>query len=123
MHIFPGGVLPGIVDLHPIYLKPPPRVRISVREEGLINALDESVAGVRTEFEACPATGDRVEIFDCILQPADGPDHRNRSVSKAIHLIQPARLEFRRHQKDVGPGLDLMSKTLIVSTIDAHLRG
>ena len=46
-------------------------------------------------------------------QAADGVDDRHGAVAQAVHLVQPARLEPRRHQEDVGARLDQVRQRLV----------
>ena len=41
------------------------------------------------------------------------PDNRHRAVPQAVHLVQAARLETRRHQEDVRARLDQMRERLV----------
>src|SRR2546428_13532779 len=43
-----------------------------------------------------------------VREPADFAHDRHRAVAKTVHLIQSARLEPRRHEKDIGAALDQM---------------
>ena len=52
-------------------------------------------------------------------QAADAAHHRHRAVAQAVHLVEPARLEPRRHQEDVGARLDQVRQRLV----EADARG
>ena len=48
---------------------------------------------------------------------------RHRAVAQAVHLIQPARLEARRHQEDVGAAFDRVRQRLVESDVRADAIG
>ena len=52
-------------------------------------------------------------VANRIRQPADAPDDRHGAVAHAVHLVEPARLESRRHQEDVGARLDEVRQPLV----------
>src|SRR5208282_4874630 len=44
-------------------------------------------------------------------------------VAQTVHLVQPARLEPRRHQEKIAAGLDAVRKSLVETDAHAHLGG
>ena len=45
-----------------------------------------------------------------------GPTHdRNRAVTKAVHLVEPARLVLRRHQESVARAFDPVRQRFVVA--------
>ena len=53
-------------------------------------------------------------------RPPTFAHHRHRAVAQAVHLVEPARLEARGHQEDVGTRLDAVRQRLVVA--DAQRR-
>ena len=48
-----------------------------------------------------------------VRQPAHRAHDRHRAVAQAVHLVQAARLEARRHQEHVSAGLDQVREPLV----------
>src|ERR1017187_10016452 len=48
-----------------------------------------------------------------VIQTSGGAHNGNRAVTKAVHLVQPARLESGRQEKEIAARLDAMRQTLI----------
>ena len=60
-------------------------------------------------------------VDDRVDQAAGGVRHHRRAVALAVHLVQPAGLEARWHQEDVGAGLDLVRHALVVADVNRDL--
>ena len=59
-------------------------------------------------------------VLDRVLETARGTDDGNRAVTQAVHLIQAAWLESRRHQEHVAAAFDQMRQPLVEADVDGH---
>ena len=64
-----------------------------------------------------------VAVDDRVVQPAGVVHDRRGAVALAVHLVQPAGLEARRHEEDVGAGLDLVGQAFVVADCTATRPG
>uniref|UniRef100_A0A453PKD3 Uncharacterized protein n=1 Tax=Aegilops tauschii subsp. strangulata TaxID=200361 RepID=A0A453PKD3_AEGTS len=97
-----GGVVPAEVLRHSADLQAPPALLVvPVRVEAVPERVDHP-AGVRAvERPPQPGAAERVERRHRVPEPADGVHHGHGPVRHRVQLVQPARLEQRRHQQDV----------------------
>ena len=67
-----------------------------------------------------PSPVPRVEIPHGVVQSPDGPHHRHGAVTQAVHLVQAAWLEPRRHQEQIRASLDQVRQRLIEADLRGH---
>src|SRR6202163_344318 len=116
--------LPGEILGHPVGLDPFPRRRLIAKDDqGLAQRVQQGSCIVESKLESCALPCFRIKRFDCIVEPARRPHHRNRTVLQAIYLIQSAWFVSRGHQKHVCPGLDFVCESVVVSDPYAHCFG
>ena len=68
----------------------------------LIHRPEEAVGVVVVEDEAIAGRSRRVEHLDCVVKTAGVVRNRERAVDRRLHLRKAARLEKRRHEREVG---------------------
>src|SRR5262245_12474829 len=66
---------------------------------------------------------EEIVVLNSVGQPACSADHGYGAISQAVHLIETARLVFRRHKKDVSAGFDQVSAAVIEFKTDAAFAG
>ncbi|BAH91878.1 Os02g0744800, partial [Oryza sativa Japonica Group] len=102
-----GGVVPAEVLRHAARLEPPPALLVvPVRVEAVPERVDHPVRLGAVERPPEPRVGERVERRHRVAEPAHGVHHGHGAVRHGVQLVQPARLEPRRHQEDVGARRD-----------------
>ena len=72
--------------------------------------------------KACAEYSSKLEtrsLIDSIIKPACRANHRHRTITQAIHLIQAAGLVLAGHQKHIRARLDFVRQGFIVSEADA----
>ena len=102
-----SGCRPAEVAPHPGALNLAPARRLAPRRDRAPHRRGQRRALGALEQETGLAVGDRVD------QPAGGVRHRRRAVALAVHLVQPAGLEARRHQEEIGARLDQVGELLV----------
>src|SRR5262245_7611517 len=106
------GLVPGMVLSHSGYLESPPNLRLSIQLDGPPKRLHQRFGRVVAEHDAvCRPAARRIVNYGVGQAPCR-PDDGHGAVSKAVHLVQPARLISRRHEKRVGSPFDEMRETL-----------
>ena len=118
LDVFARGDLPGIVRAHPVRLQPRPDVGLGVTVERLVYFIKHRAGPVGAELEARAGAADAVEVLDRVVQPARRAHHRNCAITQAVHLVQPARLEERRHQENVRAGLYAVRQRLVEALVN-----
>src|SRR5438067_13428585 len=104
--ILTSGCSPAEVAHHAAALHLAPAPRIAVDLERATHRRDQRRALGALEQKAGLAVRDRVD------EPAGGARYRRRAVTLAVHLVQAAGLEARRHEEEIGARLDEMRELL-----------
>ena len=60
-----------------------------------------------------PPRGRLVVVLDGVDEAAGRPHDRQGAVAQAVHLVEAAGLEARRHQEEVGAGLDAVRAAVV----------
>ncbi len=81
---------------------------------GLALSKDEAGGRARVQRGRCC-------VDDGVGQTAGAAHHGQGAVTQAVDLIQAAGLEARRHQEDVGAGLDAVREVLVVTDVQTQL--
>ena len=105
---------------HPGLLNPPPGPPILKDAQCPPQGTKQRLRRILVERKSSPHASCGVEVLHRIREPAGRVDQRDRAVAQAVHLIQPARLEPRRHQEHVGAGLNEVRQRLVEP--DVHRR-
>ena len=77
---------------------------------GPTDRVEEGVGGQGAELETGAAKGLVVEVFHAVIQSANGANHWDCPVAKAVHLIEAAGFESGRHEKEVASRFDPVSQ-------------
>src|SRR5579872_1495330 len=75
------------------------------------------------KFESRPGAEFEVALLNRIFESAGGAHDWHGSVLEAVDLVQPAGFVVRRHQEDVGAGLDFVSEGAIIAKMNEKLSG
>uniref|UniRef100_A0A804NXW4 Uncharacterized protein n=1 Tax=Zea mays TaxID=4577 RepID=A0A804NXW4_MAIZE len=97
-----GGVVPAEVLRHAARLQAAPALLVvPVRGEAVRERVDHPVRLRAVERPPEPGVVERVERRHRVPEPPHGVHHGHGPVRHGVELVQPARLEPRRHQQDV----------------------
>ena len=91
-----------------------------INRQGPLHRGQKFGRGIAGELEAGAGAGGGVEFLHGLVQPAGGPDHGNGAVAQAIHLVQAAGFITGGHEKDVGPGDDLVGQFVGEADHETH---
>jgi hypothetical protein len=99
----------------------PPAFRLAPQAAGALQRIGQSrrVHALHDEAGALLRIGRHVGHR--IEQPPHGRDDRWRAIGLAVHLVEAAGLEARRHEEDVGAGLDQVGEALVEPQVHGHL--
>ena len=86
----------------------------------LPNRRQERLAGILLELEPGSRAVLHIERLDTVVQPAGCSHNRHRTILQAVHLIQPRGFVARRHEEQIGSGLDFVRQQVVVSDLHAH---
>ena len=85
---------------------------------------EEQLVGVEVrEGQAVAGPDVLFKIRDGVLEAADLADDGHRAVFHGDHLAQAAGLVARRHEEQVGAGVDLVGQFLAEADLDGHFVG
>src|SRR6185503_1455324 len=105
--------VPRKILTHPTLLDASPERPVAKCGKRSSNRPEECLRGVLDKSKPTASARFRVHIEHGIVQPTGGPNDGDRPVSQAVHLIQAAGLESRRHQKNIRTALDEMCQRFI----------
>ena len=81
-----------------------------------VSSAQRRPSGVKwSKSEAGALARHRVPGLDRVGEAARAAHHRRRAVAQAVHLVEAARLVARRHEEEVGAGLDPVRQLLVVA--------
>src|SRR5262245_61056101 len=83
---------------------------VTVEHQRSSQAIEQRLGRIVAEDEAVRLRSASV-VSDGISKAADFADNGDGAVSEAVHLIQPAWLEARRHEEDVRAAFDEMRRS------------
>ena len=95
-----------MVARHALRLDPGEPGRIPHRSDGAPDGIDERSRLCRTEDEAGAVLGVLVGVDDGVGEATAVTHHRRGGVAHGDDLALPAGLEARRHEEQVGSGVD-----------------
>jgi hypothetical protein len=104
-----------VIFLHPLAHEHRPPLGTPVDSQGQTHRSKQRLGRRVPKFESIGASGSRSVRPNRIAEAANRPHDRDGSVPKAVHLIEPARLKSRRHQKEIGARLDEVRQPVIES--------
>ncbi len=116
-----AGLGPGIILGHAVAHEGVPCVLILKNGERALYGSQIIVGIIALEFEAGAGFRFGVPFFHCVIEAAGGADYWNRSILKAVDLVQAAWLIARRHEVDVGAGVNLVRQRLVVGDANGNL--
>src|SRR6266700_7979998 len=119
--ILAGRNTPGEVFAHAIAHELLPRTWVAMDLCRLVNGAQQSFSGVLLKFEAGAFFRARVPGVDGVVETAGGAHNGYCPVLQAIDLAEAAGFIARRHQEHVCPGLDFVSKDIVVSNANCDL--
>src|SRR5688572_8982626 len=105
--------VPRKILTHSCLLDASPEGPVPIRGQRSSNCCEERLRRVLDESKPGAPARLRIDITNRVVETSCGPYDRNRSVSQAVHLIQAAWLESRRHQEDIRPALDQMCQLFV----------
>jgi len=124
--ILPGRPGPAEVPRHAAALQTAPAIGIAVNSERALDSRNQGACGWFSEQKAGGGSG-RERLLGAIdygIDEATGcVRDRGRAVALTVHLVQPARLESRWHDEEVGTTFDEMRERLVEADHDAHHPG
>src|SRR5687768_12245350 len=111
--ILTGRAVPREVNAHAVLLESRPNLLVGVRGERGAQRVEKRARMILGKQEAGALAVARIERTHRINEATYRADHRYRGVPLAVHLVQPARLEARRHHEDVAATLHEMRAPLV----------
>mmetsp|Transcript_5255 Transcript_5255/g.15874 ORF Transcript_5255/g.15874 Transcript_5255/m.15874 type:complete len:221 (-) Transcript_5255:3033-3695(-) len=85
---------------------------------GALRAVDVGVRGAPYVPRGAPLV--KVHVKHGVLEPAGVAHDGHRAVAHRNHLCQPTRLKHRRHDDDVGGGVDEVREWLVILEAEAR---
>ena len=118
-----GGRRPREILRHRALLQSPPDLRHLIGLHRAHNRREHRPAVVRAKNKARAAILARLEILDRIGEATRCADDGQAAVAHRDHLVGPARLAVRGHQKHIAARVDLARKLLVKREKDRHAVG
>ena len=112
-----------MIDTHGSLLNSQELFWVRIEGHGPVNGVQQIRGGLGGIFESATILSERIEILDRIIEAARRMDNRQRAVPHAVQLAEAARLDFGRHQEDICPGINLVSKARVETEIARELFG
>src|SRR6476619_5026319 len=113
-------MVPRVVPAHAGNLKRSPTAWVLEDRQSALQGCKQRHSSVLREHKSRRGHSFWSEVSNRIGKPADLVDDWNRAVPQAVHLVQSARLEPRRHEEDVGAAFDEVSELLAEIDADAN---
>src|SRR5215510_5615776 len=113
VHILRGRLFPTKVLSHAIKHQTPPRFFVGPERQSPINCSLELFDIIVGEYKPCPIVSRGIVFLNRVGQATSSADDGYSAIAQAVHLIQPARLVFRRHKKDVRTRFNQVSASVI----------
>ena len=83
--------------------------------QGLTDSMEQGATVIIVELKASPGTVFEVEGVDGVVEATGRANDRNGAVAEAVDLVQAAGLITRRHQKNIGAGLDEVGEAIVIA--------
>src|ERR1700722_414121 len=108
---------PGEILAHAVRHQPSPVIVLRVQRESRLQCLRKGRGGEVLKYDAGAAPRGAVVVLHRIGKSAGAPHERYRAVAQAVHLIEPAGLVQRGHEKHVARRLYPVGKFIAVTAM------